>query len=195
VVTGPSGSGRTTSLAALGQSLHRWDREMKLYLFTSRRSSELAGLQFWSEVAVGTDASAALGLRLAGELLAGAHRGPVTVVVERMDDLAGTAAESTLSALVKAALDHDSFVVAEGEQVLFSSSFGLPGLLKTSRSGLALQPDGVEAQTVFRSSFPAFNRADQPEGRGFLVQRGRPEMLQVALPATCTRPRQGCAAG
>jgi S-DNA-T family DNA segregation ATPase FtsK/SpoIIIE len=195
VVTGPSGSGRTTSLAALAESLHRWDPAMELYLVTSRRSCELAGLRVWAEVAVGTDASAALAVRLAGELLAGAHPGPVAVVVERMDDLAGTAAESPLSALVKAALDHDSLVVAEGEQVFFSSSFGLPGLLKTSRSGLALQPDGVEAQTVFRSSFPAFNRADQPEGRGFLVQRGRPEMLQVALPATGTRPREGRAAG
>jgi S-DNA-T family DNA segregation ATPase FtsK/SpoIIIE len=195
VVTGPSGSGRTTSLAALAESLHRWDPAMKLYLLTSRRSCELAGLPVWMEVASGTDASAALAVRLEGELLAGAHVGSVTVVVERMDDLAGTVAESPLSGLVKAVLDHDSFVVAEGETTFFSSSFGLPGLLKTSRSGLALQPDGVEAQTVFRSSFPAFNRADQPEGRGFLVQRGRPEMLQVALPATCTRPRQGCAAG
>jgi S-DNA-T family DNA segregation ATPase FtsK/SpoIIIE len=195
VVTGPSGSGRTTSLAALAESLHRWDRAMKLYLVTSRRSCELAGLPVWTEVAVGTDASTAIAVRLQRELLAGAHRGPVTVVVERMDDLAGTVAEAPLSGLVKAVLDHDSFVVAEGETTFFSSSFGLPGLLKTSRSGLALQPDGVEAQTVFRSSFPAFNRADQPEGRGFLVQRGRPEMLQVALPAICTRPREGRAPG
>jgi S-DNA-T family DNA segregation ATPase FtsK/SpoIIIE len=52
----------------------------------------------------------------------------------------------------------------------------------TSRSGLALQPDGVEGQTVFRPSFPAFSRTDLPEGRGFLVERGRAEMLQVALP-------------
>jgi S-DNA-T family DNA segregation ATPase FtsK/SpoIIIE len=54
--------------------------------------------------------------------------------------------------------------------------------MKTSRSGLSLQPDGIEGQTVFRSSFPAFNRSDLPEGRGFLVQRGRPQLLQVALP-------------
>jgi len=106
----------------------------------------------------------------------------MSIVVERMDDLAGTAAELPLTGLVKACLDLDGFVVAEGETIFFSSGFGLPGLLKSSRSGLALQPDGAEGQMIFRSSFPAFNRADQPEGRGFLVQRGRPEMLQVALP-------------
>ena len=182
VVTGPSGSGRSTSLASLARSLHRWNSAMRLYLVTPRRSSELAGLPDWTEIAAGTDDIIALATRLQGELHEDAHHGPMTVVVERMDDLAGTVAESPLSGLVKACLDHDRFVVAEGEATFFSSSFGLPGLLKTSRSGLALQPDGVEGQTVFRSSFPAFNQAGQPEGRGFLVQRGRPEMLQVALP-------------
>jgi len=86
-----------------------------------------------------------------------------------------------VSALVKAALDLECFVVAEGEAIFFSSGFGLPGLFKTSRSGLALQPDGVEGQSIFRTGFPAFNRSDQPEGRGFLVQRGRAELLQVGL--------------
>jgi DNA segregation ATPase FtsK/SpoIIIE, S-DNA-T family len=183
VLTGPSGSGRTTSLASLARSLHRWNPAMTLYFVTARRSSELASLAEWTEVAAGMDAIAALAARLQGELLEGTHRGPMAVLIERVDDLAGTTVESPLSGLVKAALDHDHFVVAEGEAMFFSSNFGLPGLLKTSRSGLALQPDGVEGQTVFRSSFPAFNRADLPEGRGFLVERGRPEMLQVAMPA------------
>jgi S-DNA-T family DNA segregation ATPase FtsK/SpoIIIE len=184
VVTGPSGSGRTTSLASLARSLHRWDPAMALYLVTPRRSSELAGLLEWTEVAAGNDDIVALATRLREVLHESAGQGAagrMTVVVERMDDLAGTVAESSLTGLVKACLDEDRFVVAEGESIFFSSSFGLPGLMKTSRSGLALQPDGVEAQTVFRSSFPAFNRTEQPEGRGFLLQRGRPEMLQVAL--------------
>ena len=182
VVTGPSGSGRTTSLASLARSLRRWNPAMTLHLVTPRRSSELAVLPDWTEVVAGTDEIVALAARLQGELQEGRHRGPMSIVVERMDDLAGTAAELPLTGLVKACLDLDGFVVAEGETIFFSSGFGLPGLLKSSRSGLALQPDGAEGQMIFRSSFPAFNRADQPEGRGFLVQRGRPEMLQVALP-------------
>jgi S-DNA-T family DNA segregation ATPase FtsK/SpoIIIE len=182
VVTGPSGSGRTTSLSCLAQSLLRWNPVMRLYLVTPRRSRELASLPCWTEVAAGADAIVAMAARLQGELHEGTHQGPMAIVVERMDDVAGTAAEMPLSALVKTALDLERFVVAEGETIFFSSSFGLPGLLKTSRSGLALQPDGVEGQSVFRTAFPVFNRDDQPAGRGFLVQRGRPEMLQVALP-------------
>jgi S-DNA-T family DNA segregation ATPase FtsK/SpoIIIE len=181
VVTGPSGSGRTTALASLARSLHRWDPDMALYLITARRSSELAALPDWTEVAAGADHIIALATRLQGELHDGTCRETMAVVVERVDDLAGTPAEPALSMLVKACLEHDRFVAAEGEAIFFSSSFGLPGLLKISRSGLALQPDGVEGQTIFRAGFPVFNPADQPQGRGFLVQRGRAEMLQVAL--------------
>ncbi|MHB1472510.1 MAG: FtsK/SpoIIIE domain-containing protein [Dermatophilaceae bacterium] len=182
VVTGPSGSGRTTSLASLARSLHRWNAAMALYFVTPKRSSELAALSDWAQVAAGADAIVALATRLQAEIHEGDHQGPIAVVIERVDDLAGTSAEPSLSGLVKACIDNDQFVVAEGETMFFGSSFGLPGLLKMSRSGLALQPEGTEGQTVFRSGFPAFNRADIPQGRGFLVERGRPEMLQVAMP-------------
>jgi len=181
VVTGPAGSGRTTSLASLACSLHRWNAAMSLYLVTPRRSSELAALSDWAEVAAGTEAVVALATRLQTEMHEGGHQGPIAVVIERVDDLAGTSAESSLSGLVKACIDHDQFIVAEAETMFFSSSFGLPGLLKTSRSGLALQPEGIEGQTVFRSGFPAFTRADLPQGRGFLVERGCPQLLQVAM--------------
>jgi S-DNA-T family DNA segregation ATPase FtsK/SpoIIIE len=174
VVTGPSGSGRTVSLASLARSLHRWNPAMALFLITARCSRELAALPEWTEVASGLDSILALTSLLTGRMNEDVDQPPVAIVVESVDDLAGTAAEGPLSALVKAALSRDCFVVAEGETTFFGSSFGLPGLLKTSRSGLSLQPDGVEGPSIFRSAFPAFNRADQPEGRG-------PEMLQVAL--------------
>jgi S-DNA-T family DNA segregation ATPase FtsK/SpoIIIE len=180
IVTGPSGSGRTASLASLARSLRRWDPSASLYLLTPRRSSELAGLPDWTQVAAGIDDIVVLATQLQDRLQGSLQR-RIAVVAERLDDLAGTSAEPFLSALVKACLDQDQLVVGEAEAIFFSSSFGLPGLLKTSRSGLVLQPDGVEGQSVFRSSFPGFNRADQPQGRGFLVQRGQAEMLQVAL--------------
>ncbi|MEO6143446.1 MAG: hypothetical protein ABIP19_05645, partial [Dermatophilaceae bacterium] len=155
---------------------------MPLYLLTPRRSSELGALADWTEVAAGPDAIVALATRLGADLDHGRHRGPMAVLIERVDDLAAGLAEPPLSVLVRTCLDDGHFVVAEGETMFFGSNFGLSGLLKTSRSGLALQPDGIEGQTVFRSSFPTVNQGDLPEGRGFLVERGRPQLLQVALP-------------
>ena len=182
LVTGPSGSGRTTSMASLACSLARWKPAMRLYLVTAKRSSELAVLSDWTQVAAGADAIVTLATRLQAELRDSGHQGQIAVVIERVDDLAGTPAENALSGLVKACVDDDHFVVAEGETAFFSSSFGLAGLVKTSRSGLVLQPEGMEGQTVFRSSFPAYARDEMPQGRGFLMARGRPHLLQVALP-------------
>jgi len=181
VATGPSGSGRTASLASLARSLRRWSSAMTLYLLTPRRTSELSGLPDWTEVAAGADAIMLLAGRLQAQLREGGDQPPVAVFVERLDDLAGTASEPTLSGLVRACIDNGHFVVAEGDTAFFGSNFGLAGLVKTSRSGLALQPDGIEGQMVFRSGFPAVNGTDLPPGRGFLVQRGRPELLQVAV--------------
>jgi S-DNA-T family DNA segregation ATPase FtsK/SpoIIIE len=182
VVTGPSGSGRTTTLAAVAHALKRWNGQTRLYLLTPRKSSDLLGLPVWEDTAAGADAVAELATKLKEELEQGAPAALMAVVVERADDLAGPPAEMPLQALVKALVDGEQFVVGEGETQFFSSNFGLPGLFKTARSGMALQPDGIESQTIFKNQFPAFNRAEMPEGRGFLVQRGRNELLQVGMP-------------
>ena len=107
---------------------------------------------------------------------------PVAVFVERIDDLAPSGAENALTTLAKACVDNDQLVVAEGEAAFFSSNFGLQALLKTSRSGLALHPDGNEGLSVFKANLPALNRAELPPGRGFVVEKGKFELLQVAKP-------------
>jgi S-DNA-T family DNA segregation ATPase FtsK/SpoIIIE len=178
-LTGPSGSGRTTALAAMAMALHRWNARACLYLFTPRRSSGLRKLPVWAEQAVGADACAELAMRLSTALQGDSPAAPIAVFIERADDLAGGSADGALTALAKACIDAEQFVVAEGETAWFGSNFGMPGLLKTSRSGLALQPEGIESQTIFKNSFPAFNRAEMPVGRGFLVQRGNTELVQV----------------
>jgi S-DNA-T family DNA segregation ATPase FtsK/SpoIIIE len=182
VITGPSGSGRTTALAATAVGLFRFSSAAALYLMTPRRSSELLDLGIWAETAVGAAATTALAERLTGELEASRTDRPIAVFVERIDDLAPTGPENALTALTKACIDNDQFVVAEGEAAFFASNFGLQALLKTSRSGLALHPDGNEGLSVFKANLPALNRAELPEGRGFAVEKGKFELLQVALP-------------
>jgi len=182
VITGPSGSGRTTAVAAAAAGLFRFSSSTALYLMTPRRSSELLDLGIWAETAVGGEASTKLATRLTADIEEGRTSRPVAVFVERVDDLAPSGAENALTALAKACVDNDQLVVAEGEAAFFSSNFGLQALLKTSRSGLALHPDGNEGLSVFKANLPSLNRAELPPGRGFLVEKGRFELLQVALP-------------
>ena len=147
-----------------------------------RRSSELLELGIGAETAVGGDSAGQLASRLSADIEAGRITRPVAVFIERIDDLAPAGAEAALTKLVKASIDNDQFVVAEGESTFFTSNFGLPALLKTSRSGLALHPDGNEGLAVFKASLPTLNRAELPPGRGFVIERGRFELLQVARP-------------
>ena len=182
VITGPSGSGRTTAIAATAAGLFRFSSSSALYLMTPRRSSELLDLGVWTETAVGGTAVTALASSLATEVEQGRITKPIAVFVERIDDLAPAGAENALTALVKACVDNDQLVVAEGEAGFFSSNFGIQALLKTSRSGLALHPDGNEGLSVFKANLPSLNRADLPPGRGFIVEKGRFELLQVAQP-------------
>ena len=131
---------------------------------------------------MGGEATSALATRLAAEIEEGRITRPVAVFVERIDDLAPSGAENALTTLVKACVDNDQLVVAEGEAAFFSSNFGLQALLKTSRSGLALHPDGNEGLSVFKANLPGLNRAELPPGRGFLIEKGKFELLQVARP-------------
>ena len=100
----------------------------------------------------------------------------------RIDDLAPAGAENALTTLAKACVDNDQLIVAEGEAGFFSTNYGLQALLKTSRSGLALHPDGNEGLSVFKANLPGLNRAELPPGRGFVIEKGKFELLQVALP-------------
>ena len=182
IITGPSGSGRTTALAATAAALHRFSSASELHLMTPRRQSELLDLGVWAETAVGGEAATALATRLAADIEAGRITRPVAVFVERVDDLAPAGVESALTALVKACVDNDQLVVAEGESGFFTTNYGLQSLLKTSRSGLALHPDGNEGLSVFKANLPALNRAELPPGRGFVIEKGKFELIQIALP-------------
>ena len=81
LITGPSGSGRTTALAATAAALHRFSSASELHLMTPRRQSELLDLGVWAETAVGGEAATALATRLAADIEAGRITRPVAVAV------------------------------------------------------------------------------------------------------------------
>ncbi len=184
LVTGPSGSGRTTALRTMCIATRRGLQGAQMHLFTARATSPVAKLGIWSSVSVGPAQAIEQARVLAEDIRGQGSEGDAAVVVvfERLDDVVADGGEFDFEALVKACLDHDHFVIAEADAQFFSSNDGLNSRLKTSRTGVILHPEGTEGYHVFRVDVPTLDRADLPPGRGFYVSRGAVELVQVAIP-------------
>lgn len=103
-------------------------------------------------------------------------------LVESAGELAGSMADMDLEAAVKAVLRSGGLVVSEAESGSIPSPMGLWGALRVSRRGIALQPDQGDGSTWFKTSFPRVTRADFVEGRGYVADKGRAHLVQMAIP-------------
>jgi DNA segregation ATPase FtsK/SpoIIIE, S-DNA-T family len=181
LVAGPPGSGRTTALVGLEQSLRRWNASVRAIYFGTARS-QLAGLETWDRAAVTPEEAVELATELSDEIAASANGRPIAIFVEGAPDFINTVADVPLQDMLKVALDHGVFVVGEGETSALAGSYPLQQLVKSYRTGIALQPDQVDGTTLFKTGFPRANRADFPFGRGFYVSRGKAQVVQLPLP-------------
>lgn len=183
LVAGPPGSGRTTTLATVVTSLCRALPGARVYYLGNRRSP-LVGLGLWTSSAVTTDEVDELAGKLASDLAdaaADAQR-PVCVVIEGLTDFLSGAAEMNLQALVATCRSSDHFVVADAETSALGQSWPLVQAMRAGRRGIALQPDQIDGDSIFRTSFPRLARAEFPPGRGLLVENGRVTRIQMLLP-------------
>lgn len=180
LVSGPPGSGRTTALATLVRSLRRWNPRSRVALFGPSRSSLVHAVD-WTWCALGPDAIAETAKRICAALEEdGDGAGPVALVIESITDLLNGPADPPMNEAVRAVLGRDGFVVADGDPGALAGASPTLQLLKTSRYGLALQPEQAEGQSVFRTSFPRVNRGQFPVGRGLLVANGHVGIVQLA---------------
>jgi DNA segregation ATPase FtsK/SpoIIIE, S-DNA-T family len=176
VVTGPVGSGRTTAVKVIVAELHRVG--MPVHLLADRRS-ELASAPGWDSVIVGAES-----IMLAVEELSALFQTtrPSGLIIEGLGELTNSEAEFGLADLIGIALAAGHFVVAEGEYNNLSQSYDLMKRFKAGRRGLVLQPsDGMEH--LFQAGFPRCQSTDFCAGRGFLVERGMPSVVQVSMPS------------
>jgi S-DNA-T family DNA segregation ATPase FtsK/SpoIIIE len=182
VVCGPPHSGRTTALTTVVASLRRARPNARLAFFGNRGSSLLQGIT-WDEVAATEQDAATLATTLLDQVAADSvARTSLVVVIEGIGDFISTPADLPLQKLVKACRSSDQLVIAEGETSSLGGSWPLLQAVKAARSGIALQPDQLDGDSVFRTSFPRINRSSFPEGRGLRVSSGRVTRVQVALP-------------
>jgi S-DNA-T family DNA segregation ATPase FtsK/SpoIIIE len=63
-----------------------------------------------------------------------------------------------------------------------TSNWGVVQVLKSDRTGIALQPDQNDGDLIFNTDFPRVTRVDFPPGRGFYVKSAKAYRVQVGEP-------------
>jgi S-DNA-T family DNA segregation ATPase FtsK/SpoIIIE len=180
MVTGPPGSGRSTALLTLAQSVRRANPMTRIVHMTPAAST-IAGLGVWSDTAVGTSSV----IELANDLMSSHSMGAAAnlmVVIESLADFGNTEAEPELARMVKTLADASAFVVGESEVSTWGQAWLLAQPFKSARRGLLLSPGGVEADTLLSTPIGTIRRHDFPPGRGVLIEKGKGVWMQVAQP-------------
>ncbi|MCS6711087.1 FHA domain-containing protein [Brachybacterium sp. EF45031] len=182
MVTGPMGSGRTTTVHTIAQALRRSGNPPRLVRFSSR-PTPLTGLDVWDVEASDAERVRQLAAELRATLENGSvPEGALALVVDGVADFTGTEAEKDLDRLIRTAVREGQFVVGENDAATWNQAYTLAQPFKSGRRGIILQPSDMEGDSLLGTPLGRVRRTDFPPGRGFLVASGRALKLQVALP-------------
>ena len=180
VVAGPPGSGRSNALAAMAGAVLRANPEARCYLLAQSRSP-LVGALPWAGVAEGVEKV----VELAKDLLAAVtdeDTAPgIVVVIEGINEYLQSPADKPIQELTKAIRKSDHLLLAEGESAAWGSTWPLLAEVKNARRGLLLQPEGMDGDSILRTTLPRAAKGEFPVGRGAWVERGRHVRVQVPL--------------
>lgn len=179
MLTGPPGSGRTTTLVTLAQAVRRAHPGTRIVHLAPGHSA-IANQDVFAESAVGGQAV----LDLLGRLTAPTTLGTddLMLVVESVTEFTNGEAEMALGNLLKSLSGTSAFVIGEAEVSTWSQAWTLAQPFKSARRGLLLAPNGMEADTLLNTPIGLIRRHDFPPGRGVLIDKGRGVWIQVAQP-------------
>ena len=181
LVSGPAQSGRSSAVRWLAESVRRASPEVPLVHLTGR-PSPLSGLDLWRVTGTGIADVAAKLEKLTEIASAPAGEEPaVAIFVEYVTDFVGTPAEQGLTDLVKACRRNGQLIVGEGEASTWSGLWSLITEMRAARTGLLLQPDQHDGETLLRTALPRIRAGANPPGRGFWVSGGKALKVQVPL--------------
>jgi DNA segregation ATPase FtsK/SpoIIIE, S-DNA-T family len=182
LVCGPARSGRSQTLATIAHGLAHGDRPPRLFLICARRSP-LSDLDVWTAQAHGEDEAYSAVQRLLESIERGSTPTQgVVLIIDDMTDFVGTSVDVALQALWRHTRDHQIRFVASIDSSgskFFSGS--VLAEMKKSKSAMLLQPDIESDGDLVGIRLPRRAKAVFPPGRGYLVQRGAAELVQVAL--------------
>ena len=182
LVAGPPQSGKTNAVMAIMASMERFDPATEFFHFGGRRAV-LRDLWEWVRTVTAPEEAKALAGELKGMVMSETAKRRLVIVVENLAEFADTEADRPLRELFQAVNRSDHLVVADGDTATFAGSYGLIGELKAGRHGVALRPDTIDGEALFKVPFPKIQRHEFPPGRGIFVENGRYCMVQFPLMA------------
>jgi DNA segregation ATPase FtsK/SpoIIIE, S-DNA-T family len=182
LVLGPYRSGRSTALRRLAESVRAGTPAAELHLLAPRRTP-LADLTGWTSAAQGLQAAEDAANRLVLELdRRSPGDRPFVLVVDDGEELAESAAAPAMETIVRRGRDLDLRVLCASERQAAQRAFG--GWLRELRKeehGLLLAPDADVDGDLLGVRLPRRTNPVFPPGRGYLVERGTVELVQVAI--------------
>jgi len=182
LIAGMPGSGRTSALLWVSQSLRRWNADVPMYYVGPRRSRVHAE-SLWTKTALDLDAVRELTLELKPKVDQPAGTEPgLILVIEGLGEFVSTAVENALVEVIKAARRNGHLVVGEQETSAWGSGWPLIAEIRNARHGIVMQPDPADGDMLFKEAFPRIKRTAYPLGRGVYVRSGKQWTVQVPLP-------------
>lgn len=182
VISGPPASGKTNALRSLVTAMERFDPNIRMYHFGSRRA-ELKDFRPWVRSATKPEDEKELATELAELVVAENSDARILIVIEDVPHLADGPADRPMRALLQAMNNSDHLLIGEAEITRASGSIGVLGEWKTGRQGIVLKPDTYDGEGIFKTPFGRVKRSDFPVGRGIFVQAGRAVTMQMPFVA------------
>lgn len=182
VISGPPASGKTNALRSLVTAMERFDPNIRMYHFGSRRA-ELKDFRPWVRSATKPEDEKELATELAELVVAENPDARILIVIEDVPHLADGPADRPMRALLQAMNNSDHLLIGEAEITRASGSIGVLGEWKTGRQGIVLKPDTYDGEGIFKTPFGRVKRSDFPVGRGIFVQAGRAVTMQMPFVA------------
>jgi DNA segregation ATPase FtsK/SpoIIIE, S-DNA-T family len=175
LIGGHRRSGKSTALGTVSLSAARASGA-EPWLIGHRRSP-LAGAGWWKRSAIETAEINSL----LDELAAAAS--PVVLAIDDAHEL-DSMVDEQLTAMLRTIDERRVMVVAAVDTTVARKAWqGVAVELRKGRTGLLLQPEVDSDGDLLNVALPRLHMRSWPEGRGFLVQRGRADLVQVAVPA------------